>query len=79
MSLRGKDFRCELDPELHEQLRTMADFHDKDLASFGSGLLEKVIVGEWHEFTLLLARMERVRNLAESGGTPRKAPGGVAK
>ena len=43
------------------------------------GEFEKAIVGEWHEFTLLLARMERVRNLAESGGTPRKAPGGVAK
>ena len=47
MSLRGKDFRCELDPELHERLRQMAEFRDKDLASFGSGLLEKAIVGEW--------------------------------
>lgn len=73
MSLRGKDFRCEIDPDLHERLRTMAEFHDKDLASFGSGLFEKAIVGEWHEFTLLLERAERLRKMAESGGIVRKA------
>ena len=72
MSLRGKDFRCEIDPELHEKLRTMADFNDKDLASLGSALLEKAIVGEWHEFTLLLERTERVRKMAENGGIARK-------
>lgn len=74
MSLRGKDFRCEIEPELHEKLRTMADFHDKDMASLGSGLLEKAIVGEWHEFTLLLERTERARKMAENGGIARKGP-----
>jgi len=73
MSLRGKDFRCEIDPDLHEKLRTMAEFNDKDMASFGSALLEKVIVGEWHEFTLLLERTERARKMAENGGIVRKA------
>lgn len=71
MSLRGKDFRCELDPELHERLRTMADFHDLDLASLGAKLLEKAICGEWHEFTLLAERLERsgiVRKAAEGSG-----------
>jgi hypothetical protein len=71
MSLRGKDFRCELDPALHERLRTMADFHDLDLASFGSKLLEKAICGEWHEFSLLMEKAERcgiLRKAAEGGG-----------
>ena len=71
MSLRGKDFRCELDPVLHEQLRTMADFHDLDLASFGSKLLEKAICGEWYEFSLLMEKAARcgiVRNRAEGSG-----------
>ena len=31
MSLRGKDFRCELDPELHERLRKMAEFENVSL------------------------------------------------
>ena len=71
MSLRGRDFRCELDPDLHERLRVMAEFHDRDLASFGSGLLEKAICGEFHEFSLLMERAERcgiVRKAAENGG-----------
>lgn len=71
MSLRGKDFRCELDPELHERLRVMAEFHDLDLAQLGAKLLEKAICGEWHEFTLLAQRLERsgiVRKAAEGGG-----------
>lgn len=69
MSLRGKDFRCELDPELHERLRTMADFHDTDISSLGAKLLEKMICGEFHEFSLMAERMARtgiVRKMAES-------------
>lgn len=71
MSIRGKDFRCELDPELHEQLRAMADFHDLDLAALGAKLLEKAICGEWHEFSLLIAKAGRcgtARKAAERGG-----------
>jgi hypothetical protein len=75
MSLRGKDFRCELDPVLHERLRTMADFNDLDIASFGAKLLEKAVCGEWHEFSLLIEKAARcgiVRNGAENGGSERK-------
>lgn len=71
MSLRGKDFRCELDPELHERLRIMAEFNDSDMGQLGAKLLEKAICGEFHEFTLLAQRLERsgiVRKVAESGG-----------
>jgi hypothetical protein len=59
VSLRGKDFRCELEPELHERLRLMADFHDTDIASLGAKLLEKAICGDWHEFSLLVDRAAR--------------------
>lgn len=71
MSLRGKDFRCELDPDLHERLRTMAEFHDSDVSALGARLLEKAICGEFHEFKLLAERLERsgiVRKTAEGGG-----------
>lgn len=75
MSLRGKDFRCELDPELHEQLRLMADFQDREVAALGARLLEKMIVAEWHEFRLLRERLERsgkLRHDADAGGGKRK-------
>lgn len=71
MSIRGKDFRCELDPELHERLRVIADFNDTDVSRLGAKLLEKAIAGEWHEFSLLRERMERCgssRKSAEGGG-----------
>lgn len=71
MSLRGKDFRCELDPDLHERLRLMAEFHDTDIAALGAKLLESAICYEWREFSLLMERAERsgiARRGPESGG-----------
>ena len=68
MSLRGKDFRCELDPDLHEKLRRMAEFKSADLSALGAEFLEKMIAAEWHAFSVLLDRLERsgiVRNPAE--------------
>jgi len=68
VSLRGKDFRCEIDAALHDKLRKMAEFQSIELSTLGAQLLEKMIVAEWHAFSLLLERMERsgiVRNLAE--------------
>jgi len=67
MSLRGKDFRCELDPELYERLRLMAEFKDAEIGSLGAKYLEKIIVGEWHEFTLLMERAERC-GIVRKGG-----------
>ncbi len=68
MSLRGKDFRGEIDAELHDKLRKMADFKNVELSALGAEFLEKMIAAEWHAFSLLLDRMERsgiVRNAAE--------------
>lgn len=72
MSLRGKDFRCEIDPELHERLRIMSDFHDRDVSRLGAALLEKMICAEWHEFTLLRERLARSGNLRQAGVAARK-------
>ncbi len=74
MSLRGKDFRGEIDAELHDKLRKMAEFQGVEVSALGAQLLEKMIAGEWHAFSILLERMERsgiVRKAAESGGTGR--------
>ena len=71
MSLRGKDFRCEIDADVHEKLRRMAEFQNTEVSTLGAQLLEKMIAGEWHAFSVLLDRLERsgiVRKAAENGG-----------
>lgn len=76
MSLRGKDFRGELDPDLHDKLRKMAEFQNVELSALGAQFLEKMIAAEWHAFSVLLERMERsgiVRRAAESSGPPDKS------
>lgn len=71
MSLRGKDFRGELDPDLHDKLRKMAEFRNIEVSTLGAEFLEKMIAAEWHAFSILLSRMERsgiVRMNTENGG-----------
>lgn len=63
MSLRGKDFRCEIDADLHDKLRVMADFDDRELSRLGARLLANAIAGAWHEFSVLRARLERTGKL----------------
>lgn len=70
MSLRGKDFRCELDPELHQALVQMAEHLNKDAKVLGCELLEKAIAGEFHSFKVMLGRLARcgiLRSDADSG------------
>lgn len=47
MSLRGKDFRCEIAQEMHEKLRIMTAFKNAgaEMAAEGARLLEKAIRG----------------------------------
>jgi hypothetical protein len=76
VSLRGKDFRGEIDPEIHDKLRKMAEFQGKEVSALGAELLEKMVAAEWHAFSVLLERMERsgiVRRPAESSGRTRRA------
>ena len=69
MSLRGKDFRCDLDPELHAKLRKLADLKGyATTAPLGRLFLEKMIVAEWHDASIFVERVVRsgiARNPAE--------------
>lgn len=68
MSLRGKDFRCEIDADLHDKLRKMADLKGVDLSALGSELLEKMIVAEFHAISIFARRVARsgiARNVAD--------------
>lgn len=60
MSLRGKEVRPSIDDKLHEQLSIMAEFKDLQLSELAARLLEKAIVAEWHEISILLDRSERL-------------------
>jgi DNA transposition AAA+ family ATPase len=71
MSLRGKDFRCEIDADLHDKLRKMADLKGVELSSLGAELLEKMIVAEFHAVSIFAERVARSgisRKDAEQGG-----------
>ena len=71
MSIRGKEVRPLIESELHERLAIMAEFKDLQLAELAARLLEKAIVAEWHEVSVLLERSERLGKrwkVSESGG-----------
>lgn len=71
MSIRGKDFRGEIDPTLHDKLRKMAEFQNLEVSTLGAIFLEKMIAAEWHAFRLLAERMERSGMVRKANGTPR--------
>lgn len=60
MSLRGKEVRPLIEADLHERLSIMAEFKELQLAELAARLLEKAIVAEWHEVSVLLDRSERL-------------------
>lgn len=71
MSVRGKEVRPLIEPTLHERLAIIAEYRDVQLAELAARLLEKAIVGEWHEVSVLIARSERLGKrwkVGESGG-----------
>lgn len=75
MSIRGKDFRCELDADLHEALRVMAEHQNRPIQVLGAELLEEAIAGRFHSFKVILSRLERcgiLRHGAENGGKVRR-------
>lgn len=60
MSVRGKEVRPLIEETLHERLAIIAEFRDVHLADLAAQLLEKAIVGEWHEVSVLIDRSERL-------------------
>lgn len=71
MSLRGKEVRPSIEELLHERLAIMAEFKDVQIAELAARILEKGIVAEWHEVSILIERSERLGKrwkASESGG-----------
>lgn len=61
MSLEKVDVRVKIDPELHERLKAIADFHQRDLSSIAADYLERAIVGEFYLFDrAILQRAHRL-------------------
>lgn len=60
MSIRGKEVRPLIDEDLHERLSIIAEFRDLQISDLAARLLEKAIVGEWHEVSVLIERSERL-------------------
>ena len=71
MSLRGSDFRCELDGDIDEMLRQLADHRKLHKHVLGEELLAKAIAGEFHAFKIMLDRLANsgiLRRPADKGG-----------
>lgn len=60
MSLEKKSVHVRISQEMHEHLALMAEFHDKDIAELLAQWTEKVIVGEFHVFSLMRDRLNRL-------------------
>lgn len=75
MSLRGKEVRPLIEEDLHERLSIIAEYRDLQISDLAARLLEKAIVGEWHEVSILIERSERLGRrwkAVESGGASGK-------
>jgi hypothetical protein len=60
MSIRGKEVRPLIAADLHEKLAIIAEYRDLQIAELAARLLEKAVVGEWHEVSVLIERSERL-------------------
>lgn len=59
MSLERKSIHTKLSPDLHDQLKIMAEFQNKPIAELAALFLEKMIVAEFHDFRIAYERMKR--------------------
>jgi len=68
MSLEKEDLRLKMLPDMMERLRLIADVRGKDYAHQAIILLEKAIMGDYHEVSLMLERANKNRKKRESLG-----------
>ncbi|EYS10102.1 hypothetical protein [Acinetobacter baumannii] len=68
MSLEKEDLRLKMLPDMMERLRLISDVRGKDYAHKAVILLEKAIMGEYHEVSLMLERAEKNRKKRERLG-----------
>lgn len=59
MSLEKEDLRLKMLPDMMERLRLIADVRGKEYALQAVILLEKAVMGEYHEVSLMLERAEK--------------------
>lgn len=59
MSLEKEDLRLKMLPDMMERLRLISDVRGKEYAIQAVILLEKAIMGEYHEVSLMLERAEK--------------------
>ena len=61
MAIERTDVRLKIDPTLHEKLKAMAEFHQRDLSALAADYLERAIVGEFYVFErTILQRAHRL-------------------
>ena len=68
MSLEKEDLRLKMLPDMMERLRLISDVRGKEYAIQAVILLEKAIMGEYHEVSLMLERAEKNRKKREELG-----------
>jgi len=68
MSLEKEDLRLKMLPDIMERLRLIADVRGKEYAVQAIILLEKAIMGEYHEVSLMLERADKNRKKREALG-----------
>ena len=71
MSLEKMSVHVRWPPELHEQLKIMADFNSKEISEEAARLLCRGIVASFYEFKVAEDRIHS----AEITGSPKASPG----
>lgn len=64
MSLEKMSIHVRVPPDLHEQLKIMADFNNKEIAEEAARLLSRGIVASFYEFKVAA---ERINSLGLNG------------
>ena len=64
MSLEKMSIHVRVPPELHEQLKIMADFNNKEIAEEAARLLSRGIVASFYEFKVAA---DRIHSLGLTG------------
>jgi len=68
VSLEKEDLRLKMLPDMMERLRLIADVRGKEYAVQAIILLEKAVMGEYHEVSLMLERADKNRKKREELG-----------
>lgn len=68
MSIEKEDLRLKMDADMMERLRLIADVRGNEVGKQGSMLLDKMIMAEFHEVSLMLERADKNKRKREELG-----------